>query len=90
MKIDDAQALASVIEIATTWNVRGMADEVLKEVREYAESSQERNDPQSAWEFAGDDILRNTVYHSVMSRDPVHARMVVEAVRTLVEATLES
>lgn len=89
MKLDDAQALASVIEIATTWNVRGMADEVLTEVRNYAASSQERNDPHSAWDFAGDDILRDTVYHAVMSRDPDHARLVVEAVRTLVKATLE-
>jgi hypothetical protein len=87
MNPDDAQALASCIEIAISWNIRGMADEVLKQIREDAADS--GREAIEEWRDCGDDVLRENVYYAVMSRDPQHAKLVVEAVRVLVIAILE-
>lgn len=87
MEMEKAKRIALAVEESTGWNITNLADEILKQVNEDAADS--GRDALDEWSDCGDDILREEIFHSVMSRDPANARLVVEAVRTLVSATLE-
>lgn len=87
MNLEKAKPIALAVEESTGWNITNLADEIVKRVREDAADS--GRDAIDKWSDSGDDILREEIFHSVMSRDSANARLVVEAVRTLVSATLE-
>lgn len=86
MDLEHAKKVAAAIEDATGWNVSGLAEDLLKQVRENAADTD--RDPLDEWQDCGSDLLRDEVYYSVMSRDPANVAIVTEAVRSLVEAHL--
>lgn len=74
--------------IVKDWNIEGIAESVIDDLKNDLETSDEHTNIQELWEDQADYYLQ-TVFHSIESRDVKNAALVRELVKKHVDELFE-